>query len=83
MYPRGPYLSLGVPGLAEGRPSLLVGDRVIVCEPGKVWLIVFKVLAVLQVVMKGLNILRGTFMRYCQQDLLMSLILFRFTVAMF
>ena len=31
----GPYLSLGVPGLAEGRPSLLVGDRVIVCEPGK------------------------------------------------
>lgn len=34
MYPRGPYLALGVPGLAEGRPSLLVGDRVIVCEPG-------------------------------------------------
>lgn len=31
----GQYLSLAVPGLAEGRPSLLVGDRVIVCEPGK------------------------------------------------
>jgi putative helicase MOV10L1 len=35
MSPRGPYLSLGVPGLAEGRPSVLVGDKVIVCEPGK------------------------------------------------
>ena len=31
----GQYLSLAVPGLAEGRPSLLVGDRVIVCDPGK------------------------------------------------
>ena len=31
----GPYLSLEVPGLAEGRPSLLMGDRGIVCEPGK------------------------------------------------
>ena len=30
----GPYLSLEVPGLAEGRPSLLMGDRAIVCEPG-------------------------------------------------
>lgn len=31
----GPYLSLEVPGLAEGRPSLLIGDRAIICEPGK------------------------------------------------
>ena len=23
-----------MPGLAEGRPSLLMGDRTIVCEPG-------------------------------------------------
>ena len=27
--PRGQYLSLEVPGLAEGRPSLLLGDRVV------------------------------------------------------
>ena len=31
----GQYLSLNVPGLAEGRPSIIVGDRVILCEPGK------------------------------------------------
>ena len=27
--PRGQYLGLEVPGLAEGRPSLLLGDRVV------------------------------------------------------
>ena len=27
---RGQYLSLEVPGLGEGRPSLLLGDRVVV-----------------------------------------------------
>ena len=27
--PQGQYLSLEVPGLAEGRPSLLLGDRVV------------------------------------------------------
>ena len=35
MIQRGQYLALEVPGLAEGRPSLLVGDIVIACEPGK------------------------------------------------
>lgn len=30
----GQYLSLEVPGLAEGRPSLLMGDRVVVCVTG-------------------------------------------------
>ena len=27
------YLALDVPGLAEGRPSVLLGDRVILSEP--------------------------------------------------
>ena len=31
----GPYLNLKVPGLTEGRPSLLVGDRAILCEEGR------------------------------------------------
>lgn len=31
----GPFLCLEVPGLSEGRPSLLMGDRAIVCEPGE------------------------------------------------
>ncbi|XP_019853676.1 PREDICTED: putative helicase MOV-10 [Amphimedon queenslandica] len=35
MIQRGQYLTLEVPGLAEGRPSLLVGDIVIACEPGR------------------------------------------------
>jgi len=29
MYHNSEYLALAVPGLSEGRPSLLVGDRVI------------------------------------------------------
>nr|XP_054752210.1 RNA helicase Mov10l1-like [Lytechinus pictus]XP_054752211.1 RNA helicase Mov10l1-like [Lytechinus pictus] len=33
MRPRGEFLSLEVPGLAEGRPSVLVGDKVILTEP--------------------------------------------------
>ena len=32
--PAGAYLGLTVPGLAEGRPKLLIGDKVIICRPG-------------------------------------------------
>ena len=30
----GEYLGLEVPGLAEGRPSVLLGDKVMVTDPG-------------------------------------------------
>lgn len=30
----GEYLGLKVPGLAEGRPSVLLGDKVILTDPG-------------------------------------------------
>ena len=32
--PRGEYLALAVPGLAEGRPSVLVGDKIYLSTPG-------------------------------------------------
>ena len=32
---RGPYLALDVPGIAEGRPSLLLGDAVSATVAGK------------------------------------------------
>ncbi|XP_062522848.1 putative helicase MOV-10 isoform X2 [Corticium candelabrum] len=35
MEKQGSYFQLPVPGLAEGRPSLLVGDKVIATVPGK------------------------------------------------
>ena len=34
MEKQGSYFQLPVPGLAEGRPSLLVGDKVIATVPG-------------------------------------------------
>ena len=30
----GEFLALSVPGLAEGRPSLLTGDKVVLSAPG-------------------------------------------------
>ncbi|XP_022081029.1 RNA helicase Mov10l1-like [Acanthaster planci] len=36
MRPRGEFLSLEVPGLAEGRPSVLIGDKIIVMHPNSV-----------------------------------------------
>ena len=37
----GPYFSLSVPGLSEGRPSLLVGDKIIVCDHGNKAVVIF------------------------------------------
>ncbi|XP_078596430.1 RNA helicase Mov10l1-like [Branchiostoma floridae x Branchiostoma japonicum] len=34
LQPCGEYLSLTVPGLAEGRPSVLIGDKVVLTSPG-------------------------------------------------
>ncbi|KAI8503666.1 hypothetical protein Bbelb_186370 [Branchiostoma belcheri] len=34
LQPCGEYLSLTVPGLAEGRPSVLIGDKVVLTAPG-------------------------------------------------
>lgn len=33
MRPVGEFLGLGVPGLAEGRPSVLLGDKVMLSDP--------------------------------------------------
>lgn len=31
----GEFLAIGVPGLSEGRPSVLVGDRVLATSPNE------------------------------------------------
>ena len=33
LHPVGEYLALTVPGLAEGRPSVLIGDKIILYSP--------------------------------------------------
>ena len=32
----GEFLGLQVPGLSEGRPSVLIGDKVIISVPGQI-----------------------------------------------
>lgn len=33
LHPVGEFLALTVPGLAEGRPSVLIGDKIILSSP--------------------------------------------------
>ena len=37
----GEFLSLTVPGLAEGRPSLLLGDKIVASLTGMMYILIF------------------------------------------